>query len=108
MHGPTSWGDEEPCLGGGRCRKSGPPATHYHTSWAQWAVELMSCTASLPWGQWAGQCLPYTATLPGGSGQWNSCNALPHRLGAVGSGTLAMCGPTHCGERIPAQEAVAA
>ena len=32
------------------------------------------------------------ATAPGGSGQWNSCNALPHCLGAVGSGTPAM----HC------------
>ena len=33
-----------------------------------------------------------SAPLPGGSGQCNSCNALPHCLGAVGSGTPAM----HC------------
>ena len=29
------------------------------------------------------QLLRRTASLPGGSGQWNSCNALPHWLGAV-------------------------
>ena len=33
-----------------------------------------------------------TASLPGGSGQCNSCNTLPHCLGAVGSATAAM----HC------------
>ena len=49
---------------------------HYLTALGQWAVELLQCTAS----------------LPGGSGQCNSCNALPRRLGAVGSGTPAM----HC------------
>ena len=47
---------------------------HCPTAWGQWAVEVLQCTAS----------------LPGGSGQWNSCNALPHCLGAVGSGTPAM------------------
>ena len=35
------------------------------------------------WGQWAVQLLQSIATLSGGSGQWNSCNALPHRLGAA-------------------------
>ena len=51
---------------------------HYLTALGQWAVELLQCTA----------------LLPGGSGQCNSnsCNALPHCLGAVGSGTPAM----HC------------
>ena len=76
MCGPTSWGDGESRPGGGRCRKSGPPARHSHTAWAQWAVELVSRTAS----------------LPGGSGQCNSCNTLPYCLGAVGSATPAM----HC------------
>ena len=47
---------------------------HCPTAWGQWAVELLQCTAS----------------LPGGSGQWNSCNALPHCLGAVDSATPAM------------------
>ena len=42
------------------------------------------------WGQWAVQLLQCTTALPGGSGQRNSCNALPHRLGAVGIGTPAM------------------
>ena len=38
------------------------------------------------------QLLQCTASLPGGSGQCNSCNALPHCLGAVGSVTPAI----HC------------
>ena len=46
------------------------------TTWGQWAVELLQCTA----------------LLPGGSGQCNSRNALPHCMGAVGGGTPAM----HC------------
>ena len=41
------------------------------------------------WGQWAVKLLQYTASLPGGSGQGNSCNAPPHRLGAMGSVTPA-------------------
>ena len=49
---------------------------HCPTAWGQWAVQLLQCTASLPWG----------------SGQRNSCNALPHCLGVVGSATPAM----HC------------
>ena len=55
---------------------SATPAMHCLTALGQWAVELLQCTAS----------------LPGGSGQCNSCNALPHCLGAVGSATPAM----HC------------
>ena len=43
-------------------------------------------------GHWAVQLLQYTAALPRGSGQWNSCNALPHYPRAVGSATPAM----HC------------
>ena len=41
-------------------------------------------------GQWAMHLLQCTATLPVGSGQWNSCNALPHALAAVGSASPAM------------------
>ena len=41
------------------------------------------------WGQWAMEVVHYTASLPGGSGQWNSCNTPPDRLGAVGSATPA-------------------
>ena len=73
MCGPTNWGDGESCPGGGRFRKSGPPAMHCLT----------------PYGQCAVQFLQYTAILPRGSWQWNFCNALPPRLGAVGSGTSA-------------------
>ena len=47
---------------------------HCPTGWGQWAVQLLQCLASLPWG----------------NRQRNSCNALPHCLGAVGSGTPAM------------------
>ena len=43
-------------------------------------------------GQWVVELLQRTASLPGGSGHWNSSNAPPHCLGAVGSGTPA----THC------------
>ena len=59
-----------------------PAALHL---WAvgsgQWAVGS---------GQWAVQLLQCSATLPGGSGQWNSCNALPHCPWAVGSGAPAV------------------
>ena len=53
---------------------NGTPATHCHTAWRLWAVQLVLCTAS----------------LLGGSGQWSSCYAPPDCLGAVGSGTPAM------------------
>ena len=89
MHCPTIWGrwavDLLQCAGppaGGRVvlagRRSltnkGTPAMHCHTAWGQWAVQL----------------LQYTASLPGGSGQCNSRNALPHCLGALGSGSSVM------------------
>ena len=57
----------------------------------------MHCLSAL--GHWAMELLQCTASLPGGSGQCTSGNALPARLGAVGSGTRAMCGPTSWGER---------
>ena len=47
---------------------------HCLTAWEQWAVELLQCTSK----------------LRGGCGQWNSCNALPHCLGAVGNTTPVM------------------
>ena len=56
-----------------------------HTSRGRWAVQLLQCTAS----------------LPGGTGQCNSCNALPHCLGALGtmgSATPAMCCLTAWGQ----------
>ena len=46
---------------------------------------------------WAVEFLHRTASLPGGSGQRRSCSALPHCLGAVGSATPAMHGPTTMG-----------
>ena len=123
-------GDGESCPGGGHCLNSGTPAMHCHTAWAQGALELMSCTASLPggmgsatlamhchtaWGRWAVELLPCVGPPtrgrrvrpcvgpPAGGRrvlpkrrslpkQRNSCNALPHCLGAVGSGTHVM----HC------------
>ena len=65
---------------------------HCLTALGQWAVQLLQYTAALPGGsgQWNScNALPH---CPGGSGQRNSCNALPHCLGAVGSATPAM----HC------------
>ena len=56
----------------------------------------MHCLTAL--GQQAVQLLQCTASLPGGSGQRNSCNALSHCLGAVGSGTPAMLCPTAWGQ----------
>ena len=55
---------------------------HRRIAWGQWAVQLPQCTAS----------------LPGGTGQWNSCNALPYCLWAVDSATLAMHCPTAWGQ----------
>ena len=70
------------------------------------------------------ELLQYTASLPRASGQWNSCNALPHCMGAVGSGTpayalphrlgavggelLQCAGPPAGGIGSPAQEALGA
>ena len=55
---------------------------HCHTVGGRWAVELPSCTATLPWG----------------SAQRNPGNALPYHLGALGSATRAMRGPTSLGD----------
>ena len=57
-------------------------------------MDLLQYTASLPWGQWAVDLVQYTAPPLGGSGQWISCNTLPHCLGAVGSGPPAVHCPT--------------
>ena len=83
MRGPANWGDGVSCPGGGRRLKSATRAMQCYAAWGQRAVELLQCTTS----------------LLGGSGQCNSCNALPHYVGAVGSGTLAMRGPTSWGDR---------
>ena len=70
---------------------NGTSAMHCLTAWGQWAVELLQCCVTAS-GQWTVHLVPCTATLPVGPGQWYSCNALPHCLGAVGSGTPAV----HC------------
>ena len=83
------------------------PAMHCPTARGQWGVELLQCTATLPRGCGV-QLLQYTtslprgsgrwdsykstASLPRGSGKWNPYNAVPHRLGAVGSAIPIM----HC------------
>ena len=89
MRGPTSRGHGEPCPAGGHYLNSGTPTMRCHTAWGQWEVELLHCIATVPEG--SGQWNSCNA-LPHFLGQWNSCNALPHRPKAVGSGTLAM----HC------------
>ena len=65
---------------------------HCHTTWGQWAVELLLCTVILLQGrrQMAAQLLQCTASVAGGSGQCNFCNALPHYPGAMSSGTPAI------------------
>ena len=83
MCGPPSWGDGESCPVGGRCRQNGTRAMHCLTTCGQWAVQLVQCTAS----------------VPGGSGQCNSCNALPHCVLAVRRGTPAMRAPPQLGGR---------
>ena len=83
------------CSCGQRAAGSGTPATHCHTAWRLWAVELLLRTAALPGGSgharghWAVELLRYTASLPWGSGLCNSCNALPHCPG--GSGQCSSC-----------------
>ena len=56
------------------------------------ALCVPCCTVVVGRGQWAVELVHHTATPPGGCGQWNSCYALPHCLGAVGSATPAL----HC------------
>ena len=92
MCGPTSWGDGESCPGGGRCLKSQTLAMCCHTTWGQWAVELLSCTATLLRGSGhrATQLLQCTASLPGVSAHCNSCNTLLDCLGPIGSATPAV------------------
>ena len=50
-------------------------------------------------GHWAVQLLQCTATPPRGRGQCDSCIALPHCIGAVGSGTHATHYHTAWGRR---------
>ena len=84
--GPSSLENRAHRPGGGRgvlprgCSES--PARPVGGHLLQWAVELLQCTAP----------------LLGGSGQCNSCNALPHCPRAVGSGTPAMHYPTTLGQ----------
>ena len=82
---------------------SGHPAMYCLTAWGQWAVQLLQCTATpqAGGGQW-NSCNARAHQL-GGRGiparrrslpkERTSCNALPHCLGAVGSGPL-LCTPT--------------
>ena len=62
---------------------------HCLTAWGHWAVDFLSCTATLLRGsvQRAAQLLQCTVSLPGGRAQCTPCNTLPHRLGAVGRAT---------------------
>ena len=69
--------------GNPRGRRQGPSSVGKQ----QMLVLLLLLTA---WGQSAVQLLQCTASLRGGSGQCNSCNALPHCLGEVGCATPAI------------------
>ena len=82
----------------------GAPGTPCNTAWGQWAVKLLQRTATLhvdclsAQGKWAVEVLKCNASAPWGNGHCNSCDALPHRLGAVGCRTPAMRGPTSRGD----------
>ena len=70
-----------------------PARSHTGSHWSTApCVLLLQCTASLPGGSGQWNSCNALPLCPGGSGQWNSCYTLPHCLGAVGSGTPA----THC------------
>ena len=60
------------------------------TAWGAARSGTLATDPLLALGQWALELLQYTASLPWASGQWESCNTLPHRLGAVGSGSPAV------------------
>ena len=106
---------------------SGAPAVHRQTAcgeWAEWALQLLQCTAAPPGGNGQGKScnarahqlggrefLPRRRSLPKeryscsalpscqrGTGQCNSCYALPHCLWAVSSGARAVHRQTACGE----------
>ena len=68
----------------------GTPAMHCITAWGAAGSETPAMQGPASWGQWAVDILQYTAHSLLGSGQMNSCNALPHCLRAVGSGTPAL------------------
>ena len=69
------------------------PAVHYLAAWGQWQWNpcnappyylgaMGNATSAVhrrtPRGQRAVELLSSTAKFPRGSGQWNSCNELPH------------------------------
>ena len=43
-----------------------------------------------PYGPWALEFIIFSASLPGDIGQWSFSGTVPHRLGAVCSGTPSM------------------
>ena len=57
-----------------------------------WAVgdATLAIHCLMAWGRWVVQLVQCTTSLPCGSGQCNSCSALPHCPRAVGSGNPAM------------------
>ena len=72
---------------------TGSPAMRYHTTGGQWIAQhrhaLPHCLGAVgngtgamrcrsAWGQRVVEFVHCTACTPGSSGQWISCNALPH------------------------------
>ena len=90
---PGGNGRGNPCISLPHCLGAVGSATramHSLTACRHWALELLQCAATPPSVQWAVPPLRCTATLPRSSGQCNSCDAFPHYLGALGSGTPTM------------------
>ena len=58
--------------------------TPWDPAWGRWAVEFLQCGGPLAWGTRS------RAQLRSLLKERNSCNALPHYLGAVGSVTHVM------------------
>ena len=63
------------------------------------SLHFVCCAALLGAVHCNALCVLYQANQQHSGGQWNSSNALPHCLGAVGSGTAAMRRHTACGQR---------
>ena len=71
---------------------SGYIAIHSLTAKGPWTRQLLSCGATMTGGSGQWDCCNGLCHRLGGRRQWKSCNALPRSLGVVESATVVM----HC------------